>query len=108
MVWSYERPRGFMEWHLLGCVFERMFCQHTRLGSTIFKYLYQVLTLAISKTYTNIRACIPMETRVAITFSRSGSGNILLACGEIFGIAIGTTSIIVKEGFVAIRTLLKP
>jgi len=52
-----------------------------------------VLTLAISKTYTNIKACIPMETRVAITFSRSGSENILLACGEIYGIAIGTTSI---------------
>ncbi len=85
-----------------------MFCQHMRLGSTIFKYLYQVLTLAISKTYTNIKACIPMETKVAITFSRLGSGNILLACGEIYGVAIGTTSTIVKEGFVAIRTLLKP
>jgi hypothetical protein len=49
-----------------------------------------------------------METKVAITFSRLGSGNILLACGEIYGVAIGTTSTIVKEGFVAIRTLLKP
>jgi hypothetical protein len=24
MVWRYERPRGFMEQHLLGCFFERM------------------------------------------------------------------------------------
>jgi hypothetical protein len=108
MVWSYERPRGFMEQHLLGFFFERMFHQHMRLSSTIFKYLCQVLTPTIDKTYTNMRACIPMETRVAITLSRWGSGNILLGCGEIYGVAIGTTFIIVKEGFVAIRTLLKP
>jgi hypothetical protein len=67
-----------------------------------------VLILAINQTYTNMRACIPMETRVAITLSRWESGNTLLACGEIYGVGIGTTSIIVREGFAAIKTLLKP
>jgi hypothetical protein len=45
-----------------------------------------------------MKACIPMETRVAITLSRWGSGNILLACSEIYGVAIGITFIIVREG----------
>jgi hypothetical protein len=57
-----------------------------------------VLTPAISITYTNMRARIQVETRVAITLSRWGSGNILLACNEIYGVAIGTTFIIVREG----------
>jgi hypothetical protein len=56
-----------------------------------------VLTPTISKTYTNMKACIPMETRVAITLSRWGSGNILSTCSEIYGVAIGTTSIIVER-----------
>lgn len=94
--------------HLLGCFFERMFRQHMRLGSITFKYLCQVLTLAISKTYTNMRACILVEIRVVIPLSRWGSGDILLACSEIYGVTIGTTSIIVRDGFVAIRTHLKP
>jgi len=55
-----------------------------------------------------MRACILVETRVAITLSRWGSGNILLACSEIDGVAIGTTFIIVREGFAAIKTHLKP
>jgi hypothetical protein len=37
-----------------------------------------------------------------------GSGNTLLACGEIYGVAIGTTSINVKECCATIRTFLKP
>jgi hypothetical protein len=37
-----------------------------------------------------------------------GSGNTLLACGEIYGVAIGTTSINVKKCCATTRTLLKP
>jgi hypothetical protein len=32
-----------------------------------------------------MRACIPMETKVAITLSRLGNENVLLTCGEIYG-----------------------
>jgi hypothetical protein len=72
--------------HLLGCLSEIMFHQHgMRLSSTTFKYLCQVLTRAISRTYINMRACILVEIKVAITLSRLGSGNVLLACSEIYG-----------------------
>jgi hypothetical protein len=37
-----------------------------------------------------------------------GSENTLLACGEIYGVAIGITSINVKECCGIIKTLLKP
>jgi len=63
-----------------------MFHQHgMRLSSTTLKYLCQMLTPAISRTYTNMKACILVEIKVAITFSRLGSANVLLTCSEIYG-----------------------
>ncbi len=38
-----------------------------------------------------------METKVVITLSRLRCGNTLLTYSEIYGVAIGTTSIIVKK-----------
>jgi hypothetical protein len=68
-----------------------------RLSSVTFKYLWQLLALAISRINTNMIICIPMETKVVITLSRLRSGNTLLRYSEIYGVAIGTTSIIVKK-----------
>jgi hypothetical protein len=56
-----------------------------------------MFTLAINKTNTNMKACIPMETKVVITLSRLRSGNILLPYNEIYGVAIGTTFIIIRK-----------
>jgi hypothetical protein len=67
------------------------------LSSITFKYLCQLLVVAINKTNTNMKACIPMETRVVITLSRLGSGNTLLTYSEIYGVAIGITFIIVRK-----------
>jgi hypothetical protein len=53
--------------------------------------------LAISRINTNMIICIPMETKVVITLSRLRCGNTLLTYSEIYGVAIGTTSIIVKK-----------
>jgi hypothetical protein len=39
-----------------------------------------------------MKACISKETKFAITLSKLRSENILLACGEIYGVAIGITS----------------
>jgi len=75
-----------MEQQLLGCFLKIMFHQHCmRLSSTTFKYICQVLTFAVSGTYTNMRVCILVEIKVAITFSRLGSGNVLLTCNDIYG-----------------------
>jgi len=68
-----------------------------RLSSTTFKYLWQQLALAINRTNTNMIICIPMEIKVVITLSRLRSGNTLLTYSEIYGVAIGITSIIVKK-----------
>ncbi len=62
-----------------------MFHQHDMQLSSTFKYLCQLLTFAISRTYTNMKAYIIVEIKVVITFSRLGSGNVLLACSEIYG-----------------------
>jgi len=66
------------------------------LNSTSFKYLCQVLALAIVRIVTNMKACILVETKFAITLSKLRSENVLLACDEIYGVAIGITSIIVR------------
>jgi hypothetical protein len=61
----------------------------------------------MNRIYTNMRACISMETRVVITLSRLGSENILSTCGEIYG-QPSTTFIIVRECCAINRTFLKP
>jgi hypothetical protein len=63
-----------------------------------------VLTPAISGTYTNMRACILVEIKVAITVSRLGNANVLLTCSDIYGWPL----IIVRECCAIIRTFLKP
>jgi hypothetical protein len=65
------------------------------LNSTFSKYLCQVLALAIVRIVTNMKACISIETKIAITLSKLRNENILLAYGEIYGVAICITSIIV-------------
>jgi hypothetical protein len=66
------------------------------LNSTSFKYLRQVLALAIVRIVTSMKAHISIETKFVITLSKLRNENILLACGEIYGVAIGITSIIVR------------
>jgi hypothetical protein len=55
-----------------------------------------------------MRTQIPLKTKLAITVSKLGSENILLACNAIYELIIGTTSIIVKECYTPIKTILKP
>ncbi len=49
-----------------------------------------------------------MEARVAMVLARLGNGNSLQMCGEVYGIAESTTSIIMREFCVTIRKHLKP
>jgi hypothetical protein len=50
---------------------------------------------------------IPMEFKITMAPTRLSSGNSLQMCGEIYGIAKSTTSIIMREFFVTIRKHLK-
>jgi hypothetical protein len=45
-----------------------MFCQHMRFNSSTFKCLRQVLALAINIIDTNMKAYIPVKTRVQLHF----------------------------------------
>jgi hypothetical protein len=49
-----------------------------------------------------------MEVIVVMAFARLGNGNSLQMCGEVYGIAKSTTSIIVREFCVAMKKNLKP
>jgi hypothetical protein len=59
-----------------------------------------------------MKPCILVETRNYIlhfvTFSKLRNGNTLLACNEIYGVAISTTFINVRECCATIITLLNP
>jgi hypothetical protein len=78
-----------------------------RLNLIIFKHLCQIVTFAIDKTNTSMKASISIQIELTTTLSRLRSGNVLLPCDEIYKITIGTTFIIMKECYVKIRIFLK-
>jgi hypothetical protein len=107
-VWSYEKPKGFMEWHFLGCFFKKIFWQCMRLNLIIFKHLCQIVTFAIDKTSTSMKACISIQKlNLQLHFQDWEVANILLPCDEIYKIIIGITFIIIKECNVKIKIFLK-
>jgi hypothetical protein len=73
-----------------------------KISSTTFKYLWWVLAPKIGKTNIQPWGLIFLKTKLAITLSKLGSENVLLACNAIYELIIGTTSIIVKECYTPI------
>jgi hypothetical protein len=53
-----------------------------------------------------MRAAISVETRIAVSLCRLGTGNGLLLIGEVYGIAECTPSCIVREFCKAVRKYL--
>jgi hypothetical protein len=84
-----------------------MFQQCTRLSFDTFCVLIRVVGLSLQQKNTNMRKNIPMEAIVVMVFARLSSGNSLQMCGEVYGIADTTTSIM-KEFCVVMRKNLKP
>jgi hypothetical protein len=108
MVWSYEKPKGFVEWHFLGCFFKKIFGQCMRLNLIIFKHLCQIVTFAIDKNkYKHEGMYFNTNWTYNYTFKIEKSANILLPCDKIYKITIGITFIIIKECYVKIKIFLK-
>jgi hypothetical protein len=96
-IWSHARQVGFMDRFLLGSFIERMFKQRTRVNYGTFRFLCEKLGPFLKKKDTCTRATISVETRIAVSLCRLGTGNGLLLVGEVYGIAECTVSCIIRE-----------
>jgi hypothetical protein len=107
-IWMCDRRTNFMENQLFGSYTVHLFRQHTRLLPKIFEYLCGILASSLSRSNTNMRLAIPLQTRVALSLNRLCTGNSLRGCAEIYGIHESSASIIVREFCMAIERYLKP
>ena len=106
--WQFERHGGFMEHTLFGSFSEVQFQRRMRVRISTFKYLCALLGPVLRKKDTRIRDSISVETRVAVTISRLGTGNTLVMIADLFKIGVSTASEIVRECCEAIRIHLRP
>jgi hypothetical protein len=106
--WQFERHGGFMEHTLFGSFSEVQFQRRMRVKISTFKYLCALLGPVLRKKDTRMRDSISVETRVAVTISRLGTGNSLVMIADLFKIGVSTASEIVRECCEAIRINLRP
>jgi hypothetical protein len=104
--WQYQRYGGFLEHSLMGSYSKREFQKRLRVSPSTFKYLCNLLGPALRKKDTIFRKSITIECRIAITLSQLATGNTLAMIGDLFGIGLSSTSVIVRECCEAIRILL--
>ena len=86
----------------------QMIKEMLRLSSDIFVYLCEVLRPMLQREGIRMELGIDVETQVAVTLSRLSTGNTLRMCGEVYGLAESTTSVIVMKCCEAIKVLVKP
>jgi hypothetical protein len=63
---------------------------------------------SLSRKDTNFKTSIPLRNRIALSFNKLSSGNLLHGCAEIYGFHENITSIIVGDFCVAIEKHLNP
>jgi hypothetical protein len=111
-LWRYGRVKGFVQHHFIsGQTFSfspQMIKERLRLSSYTFIYLCEILSPMLQKDGTRIELGIDVETQVAVTLSRLSTENTLKMCGEMYGLAESTASIIVRKCYEAIKVLVKP
>ena len=94
----------YIEYNLLSSFVDNMFKKRIRVNLLTFEYLCTILERVLKlKNDTNMRNNILIHTRVALTLAWLGSSNILIMCGDLYGITHNTTSIIIKECFETIK-----
>jgi hypothetical protein len=96
-IWMHDQSTIFVEHQLFVSYTVYMFRQHIRLLLETFEYLCGVLAPSLSPLHKCVRSSILLRDQVAISLNRLSSGNSLHGCGELYGIAQSTVSIIVKE-----------
>ena len=106
--WQFQRYGGFLEHTLMGSFSEEDFRKRMRVDTSTFHYLCTLLGPILKKKDTHFRESISVERKIAITLSRLATGNSLQMIGDLFGVGLSTTSIIVRECCKAIRIHLRP
>ena len=94
-VWAFKRNVGFTDRLLLGSFTEKMFKQRTRVCHNTFKFLCEKLGPYLQRKNTQMRETISVESRIAMSLQRLGTGNTLCTVGEVYGVAESTISEIV-------------
>ncbi|HYP42887.1 MAG TPA: hypothetical protein VEQ18_02590 [Candidatus Nitrosocosmicus sp.] len=111
-LWRYGRVKGFVQRQFISgqptSYSPQMIKERLRMSPEKFMYLCEVLRPMLHREGTCMELGIDVETQVAVTLSRLWTGNTLRMCGELYGLAESTTSIIVRKCCEAIRVLVKP
>ena len=104
------RPRSSQWWEdvVLQTFREHDWIENFRVSKDTFQYLCDQLRPVIEKQNTNMRECISLKRRVAITLWVLATTVDYRTVGHLFGVARNTVSIIVHETCVAIVDKLLP
>ena len=106
---ALQKVRRFFGALSYGVLFgEREFQKQMRVRPSTFQYLCNLLGPVLRNKNTKLRKSITIECRVAVTLSQLATRNILTMTGDLFGIGLNTTSVIVRECCEAIRIYLQP
>ena len=97
-----------MDQTLLRSFSDSDFRKRMRVSTSTFEHLCTLLGHVLKKKDTHLRQSISVERRIAITLARLASGNSLQMVGDLFGVGLSTSSIIVRECCEAIRIHLRP
>ena len=102
-LWSIGRQCGFTDRFLLGSYNEGQFKERTRVKFATFKFLSEKLVPFLHNKNTPMKNAIFVETRIAISLSRLGTGNGQLLIGNLYRVAESTVSVLMREFFKAVR-----
>ena len=91
----------------MGSYTEGQFKVRTRVKFATFRFLCEKLGPFLQKQDTPFRNSISVETRIAVSLTRLGSGNGQLLIGDLYGVAECTVSKIVREFCKAVRQHLQ-
>ena len=86
-VYVFERNVGFTDRLLLRSLTKKMFKQRTHVCHNIFKFLCERLGPYLQKKNTRMRETILVESKIAMSLQRLGTGNILCIVGKVYGMA---------------------
>ncbi|XP_050028799.1 uncharacterized protein [Dermacentor andersoni] len=95
-VWAYRRHEQWFE-KTLPNLGSRHFKQSFRVSETTFRYLVDVCRPAMQRQATNMRECVALEKRVAVSLYKLCSCAEDRAIADIFGIGRSTVNVIYRE-----------
>lgn len=107
-IWMRQRSTRWWEDVVLRSFGEHDWLENFRVSRDTFRYLCDQLRPVIKKQNTNMRRCVSLERRVAITLWVLATTAEYRTVGHLFGVARNTVSVIVHETCIAIVKVLLP